>query len=343
MIRLLASWMMVVFLVVCGCSSDDGEDSKDIVTDLTQDVSNVDAHTGLDVVDSDIGADEESDIPVAVDPIVLPAEPLTPSIFTADLGTASEGIAFGPDGLMYLSSSDGRIYRLHADATMEVYVDLLPLADGVGTGNAGIAFGPDGALYVCRYEGDRIEKVTLGDTPTVEEFASVENPNSVLFDSQGRLWFTSSNSNGGPGFVGRFDDDAVVVVVPEVVYANGLAFSPDEFTLYFTSTDPGSVWKIAVDADGNTVGDPEMIADGDDCAVSDGLLMGRDGTLFIAGFGSAKVLAYQNGALCTVAEIPGGMELVGVASMAWGEGEFNAGSIYATNLMAPRIVEIVIE
>ena len=98
-----------------------------------------------------------------------------------------------------------------------------------------------------------------------------------------------------------------------------------------------------MDADGNTAGDREVVAEGADLSVADGLLLGRDGTLFIAGFGAAKVLAYQDGALSVVAHVPGGMELMGVASMAWGQGEFNPGSIYATNLLAPRIVEIPVE
>jgi len=152
---------------------------------------------------------------------------------------------------------------------------------------------------------------------------------------------TSSGDKEHAGFVARLaPDKSLEVVVAGIVYANGLALSPDERTLYFTSTDPGSLHAAALDDEG-MAGEVLLLADAPELSVADGLAVAADGTLFVAGFGTGRIFAWRNGALTTVAHDPTPPGLMGVASLALGAGPgFSPTALYATNLLQPRLAII---
>ncbi len=276
--------------------------------------------------------------------IHLPESPVVPVLLSDSLPAAVEGLAFDGKGSLFLGGVDGKVYRMDAAGNVEAYVDLLPVEEGVLAGTAGLAHGPDGALYVCRYSANRVERVLLGDSPEVEVFLDgIVAPNTLLFDSEGSLWFTSSGSqtDGEPGYVGRLDAEGhPEVVVPDVVYANGLAFSPDGAVLYFTSTDPGSLLKAELDDQG-APGPVEVVCDSKDLAVADGLAVSPDGTVFVAGFGTGTLYAWTGNDLVGVAKDPSGLGIVGIASLAWGQGEgFSPTALYVTNLVKPVLAVV---
>jgi hypothetical protein len=277
--------------------------------------------------------------------LVLPETPMAPQWLTEALPVATEGLAFDGNGWLYLSAADGRVLRVDSSGVAEEYAVLLPVDEGVNPGSAGLTIGPDGAIYVCRYNANRIEKVS-GDPPQVEVFLeTMDTPNTVLFRDDGTLWYTSSGGNVEyQGHVGRLrvGDSTPEIIVDGIVYANGLAFEPDESALYVTSTDPGSVLRVALDTDG-IAGEPEVIIDGADMAIADGLLMASDGTLLIAGFGTGRLYAWRDGVLSVVAE-DAGLGMFGIASLAWGAGAgFDEATIYATNLMKPVVYAFQLE
>jgi gluconolactonase len=89
----------------------------------------------------------------------------------------------------------------------------------------------------------------------VDRFGSgrFNSPNDVVVASDGSIWFTDppyglhpSGREGRPGpqdydgcFVFRVSPDGVpTVVITDMVYPNGLAFSPDESLLYVSDTGP---------------------------------------------------------------------------------------------------------
>jgi len=327
----------LVFLLSLLCACNGSSSAADTVEPRTDVTDHVPAGEP-DINPLDI-EDVQSDLPREVVPLTLPTEPLTPQLFTDQLPAATEGIVFDGKGSFYLSSTDARVFKVNAQAEVEVFAELPPVEDGVNPGTAGIALSPNGTLFVCRFDADRIDSVPVDspDAPGVF-LEDIDTPNTLLFEDDGTMWYTSSGGhNDWKGHIGRIPHGGQAeVLVTDVTYANGLAISPDREWLYFSSSQPGSIHRCAI-LDDDSVGPPQMVADDEELTVADGLLMGRDGTLFIAGFAAGRILAWREDELTTVATTDD-MSFLGTASLAWGEGEgFSPTAIFSTNLLKPHV------
>jgi len=125
-------------------------------------------------------------VPVSVYKI-SPRGILTP--FAHDIVNPT-GMAFGPDGDLYISSRfDGQVYRVTAEGSSRVFARDLGVATGV-------AFDPEGYLYVGDREGTiyRVNRQGVGSTfatlaPSVAAF-------HLAFDSQGNLYVTNPSMSG---------------------------------------------------------------------------------------------------------------------------------------------------
>ena len=122
----------------------------------------------------------------------------------------TNGIAFSPDGTLYIASR-GQVTTAAdtdgdgvADVTSAVVVGL---PNGQHQAN-GMAFGPDGKLYITNgstcdecIEADERSATILQANPDGSElrvFASgLRNPYDLVFDAQGRLWASDNGSDGG--------------------------------------------------------------------------------------------------------------------------------------------------
>jgi hypothetical protein len=125
-------------------------------------------------------------VPVSVYKI-SPRGILTP--FVHDIVNPT-GMAFGPDGDIYISSRfDGQVYRVTAEGTASVFARDL----GVATG---IAFDSQGYLYVGDREGT-IYRVNHQGIPTI--FATLVPSVAAFhlaFDRQGNLYVTNPSMSG---------------------------------------------------------------------------------------------------------------------------------------------------
>ena len=325
--------ILVLLLAACGTDSSNSVADTTIPSDSTSDT----------IAPLDTAIDTPGDMPTEPPwEFTPPSTPLVPTELSSDLPANVEGIVFDGGGSLFLSGMDGVVHRVNSDGTVSAHASLLPI-DGAGGDVAGMARGPDGDLYVCRYSAGRIERIH-GDPPTVEVFADgLDHPNSMAFASDGALWYTASGSGAdAPGHVGRIPGDgAPEILIEDIVYANGLAFSPDHSWVWITSTDPGSLLRAPLGTNGLPEGELEIIAEGPELAVADGLAVAPDGTVFVAGFGTGRIYAWHDDSLVTVAEAEAPPGIAGVASLAFGVGEgFSETALYATNLLQPKLVVI---
>ena len=102
------------------------------------------------------------------------------------------GVAFGPDGRLYVSCANGDLFVFDgAGGTARV------LADGSRVDPRGITFGPDGRLFVASGGNDSI--VVLGPDLVTERVevcpAGRGKPTALAFDRRGRLWVASEESS----------------------------------------------------------------------------------------------------------------------------------------------------
>lgn len=201
-----------------------------------------------------------------------------------------EGPIAMPDGSVLLVEIErGTLSRVQPSGEVEVVADL-------GGGPNGAAIGPDGCCYICNsggfgwvdmdgnlfpngvaedYVGGRIERVDLatGEFERVYDSCdghSLEGPNDIVFDRAGGFWFSDTGkiyqrkTTRGGIYHAAIDGTQIRETLYPAEYANGIALSPDEKTLYFCETLNGRLWGFDVEAPGALVagaaiGDPQNL------------------------------------------------------------------------------------
>jgi len=142
----------------------------------------------------------------------------------------------------------------------------------------------EGRLVTCEHLARRVSRTEHDGSITVladrYEGQRLNSPNDVVVKSDGSIWFSDptywidsdyegrqSESEIGASNVYRIDGGTskVSLVVSDRVKPNGLAFSPDETTLYVADTGathvsglPATIWSYKVE--GATVGSSSLLA-----------------------------------------------------------------------------------
>ena len=177
-------------------------------------------------------------------------------------------------------------------------------------GSNGLVLDPQGRLVLCQHGDRRVARreestfVTLADRYEGKRFNS---PNDAVYKSNGDLYFTDPPY----GLLGKNDDPAkeipfngvyrlakdgkVTLLTREMTYPNGLAFAPDEKTLYVANSDPKkAIWMaFPVEGDG-TLGQGRVFFDatkwaGSKKGLPDGMKVDRAGNLFATGPGGVLI------------------------------------------------------
>jgi gluconolactonase len=254
----------------------------------------------------------------------------------------AEGPVWALDG-SYLLFSDvvkNAIYRWKAGEGERV---LLPRSGYGGTGpfagrepgSNGLAIDPEGRLVFCQHGERRIVRREADGRLTVladrYHGRRLNSPNDLVFATNGDLYFTDPPfglpaSYADPGkelpYQGVYrlaPDGALTLLTSELSGPNGIAFSPDERTLYVSNADPKRlVWMAyPVKADGS-LGSGQVFYDGTTTlagrpGTADGLKVDTRGNLFAVGPGGVYVFAPD-------ATLLGWLDFGGnVGNVAWGE------------------------
>ena len=158
----------------------------------------------------------------------------------------TEGPVWHPDGYLVFSEIGGpyQIWKLVPGGARELIRD--------GTGRAtGLTLDLEGNLIACEQVTRQVTR--MDSTGEVVPIAThwrgkrLNRPNDVVSRSDGSLYFTSRGAQGleargkdieHNGVYRIAPDGAVHQVVYPFVDPNGLAFSPDESTLYVANTRP---------------------------------------------------------------------------------------------------------
>lgn len=183
--------------------------------------------------------------------------------------------------------------------------------DGDHQGPNGLLLDREGRLLICQQGDRRIARLNagFGFTPVVERYQGrrFNSPNDLVLDRAGNLFFTDPPYGFGPrttselGFSGVFrvtPAGEVTLLTREFARPNGIGLSPDEKTLYVSSSEEGNfgIFAFALHADG-TVGVGRRLFDAtpfsapDRPGSTDGMAIDALGNLWTTAPGGVFVLS----------------------------------------------------
>lgn len=178
-------------------------------------------------------------------------------------------------------------------------------------GSNGLLFDRQGRLIMMEHGDRRVARMDRdgGKVTLVDRFEGkrLNSPNDGALRSDGSLYFTdppyglpqqANDARRELDFCGvyRYDGQRVTLLTKEMSRPNGIAFSPDEKTLYVANSDPKrAIWMAyPVHADGS-IGAGKVFADVTSLVgpqlrgLPDGLKVARNGMLFATGPGGVHI------------------------------------------------------
>jgi gluconolactonase len=241
----------------------------------------------------------------------------------------AEGPLWIPQDGGYVLFSDippNRVIRWQAGEGTSVYLDKsgylgpTPRPRHIAPdepGSNGLLLDPEGRLVLCQH-GERqvgrmrapLDAPKASYEPIAERFDGkrFNSPNDATFHRNGDLYFTDppygltrkmEDPSKDLPFQGVYRcarDGTVTLLTKAMSRPNGIAFSPDQRTLYVANSDPKrAIWMaFPVAADG-TLGEGRVLFDatsmvGREKGLPDGLKVDRNGVLFATGPGGVLVI-----------------------------------------------------
>ncbi len=220
----------------------------------------------------------------------------------------TEGPLWHPDDFWYfVDIRRNQLLRLKPGGSAEVVRTTV--------GGNGTTFDLQGRLINCEGDGRRVTRQNLDGSVEVlvdrNKGRRLNKPNDVICHTNGSLFFTDPDKRvpyherevpGREGENELWDGTGVYRLTPSgeltmialCEYANGLAFSPDERTLYVANTRSSKyIHAIKLDAAGNAIGRSIFADLNDDLGpgIPDGLKVDQAGRVYCTGPGGIWVIA----------------------------------------------------
>ena len=214
-----------------------------------------------------------------------------------------EHVALGKDRKLYAAVESGNIIRMNSDGTM------LEVFTNTGGRVLGFDFDADGNLIAADAMRGVLSIAPDGEvTMLVDQINGdpIRYPNSVVVASSGKIYITNSSGRFAPsdwggtfeastldiveqsatGSVLEYDpkQNTARIVAKGLSFANGIALSDEEQTLFVNETGRYRVWKISVTADGLDVTQESPLASillDNLPGFPDNLMRGSDGRIWL--------------------------------------------------------------
>ena len=226
-----------------------------------------------------------------------------------------EGPAFDRAGNLYLTDiPHGRVFRITPSLEWQQLVQYEGWPNG-------LAIHADGSLWIADYRRGilKLDAATGAITPVLghRNSESFKGVNDLVFDAEGRLFFTDQGQTGLHDPTGRVyrlgTDGRLDQLLANAPSPNGIAVSEDGKLLFVAVTRGNQVWRAPLLRDGSL---SKMGAFQSFFGTSgpDGLALAQDGSLVVAhaSLGGAFVLN-PRGEVTHFVRSPGGQTVTNVA------------------------------
>ena len=322
-ILLLIAAALVILLVVhiVSCSDGDEDDNGDPETSDDDSTSDDDDDNDDDNDDNDDNNDDSgpecwTDIPVGQKEIF------------ADGFSGTEGIAFGPDGNLWVSSGD-TVSRIQPDGLYDSF--------GNFDNAVGIAFTPEGSLYVCDFGASALPSANDGAIYELDDqmnqkliATGIANPNFITYTPQGTFLISD---NMADIIYELTEAGALTEWLTGIDSPNGIVYSRDRSSFYVAGTFVASSPLYEV-----SVADPAsftVIANLDTGGLPDGVALDENGMVYVVENLLGKLVRVDplTGTFETIAD-----QMFTPASAAFGQDPgFDPCSLYVTELSGTKV------
>lgn len=236
----------------------------------------------------------------------------------------SEGPVWVPehDFLLFSDIPPNRIYQWKEGDSISLYLTPSGYTGETSLegepGSNGLLLDGNGRLVLCQHGDRRMARMDAPlDNPQPQFITLVDNyegkrlnsPNDATYHSNGDLYFTDppyglpqnvddpAKELDFQGVYGFSADSTLTLLTKELSRPNGIAFSPDEKTLYVANSDPERAIWMAYDvtSDGN-IENGRVFYDatevvGQEKGLPDGLKTDQQGNLFATGPGGVWIFS----------------------------------------------------
>jgi sugar lactone lactonase YvrE len=189
------------------------------------------------------------------------------------------------------SSGDSETYRLPGEIGFAVPMHDRKLVAGLRQGIS-VFDAADGSVEVLAHPAPDRPEIRFNDGKT---------------DRTGRLWGgTLTDDEREPtAALHRLDGDgSLATVVDGIVVSNGLGWSPDGLTMYYTDSGPRTIWAFDFDPETGTPANRRVFATDSD-QFPDGLTVDAEGGVWSAKWDGSRVVRYEpDGSVSTVIDAP---------------------------------------
>lgn len=227
-----------------------------------------------------------------------------------------EGVAVGPDGLLYAGGEAGQVYRIQHDGSVEEIASTEGFLYG-------LTLDGDGNVYACDFHNAAVMRITArGDVSTYSNGTPdrpMRVPNFAAFDDDGNLYVTDSGEWA--------DDDGVVFrVAPGGAtqlwtdaaprFPNGCCLTATGDALIVVESHRRAIVRIAIEENGGA-GRPEPLVDLGG-SQPDGVALADDATMLAGCYRPDRIFEISPGGRVDVfAEDPDGVVLNQPANVAF--------------------------
>lgn len=255
-----------------------------------------------------------------------------PEVFI-DRFRASEGITFNSEGRLFIGANRA-IWLAEPDGSVKKIADVHLHLGMAGIGPRDILaadFGPTNVFSDGPNDDGIVWRITPEGKKTVAA-SGIADPNFVLVLRDGSFLV----SDDGTDKIYRVQGDSVSIWSTAVEYPNGLALSLDDSVLYvaqiFSGLQPAvgdnRIWAFDLVDGVSPAGPPKVVARTGEEGFVDGLATDELGRIYVAENAGGRIWRVdpKSGETTLIAE---GMPHV--ASLVFGEGNFDREAIYATS------------
>lgn len=223
--------------------------------------------------------------------------------------------------LLFSDIPKNRIHRWQPGKGLDIFMEPAgftgPAEYGRERGSNGLTLDAAGRLVLCEHGDRRVSRLEPGGgkKTLVDAYQGkrLNSPNDLAIHSSGAIYFTDppyglpqgwDDPRRELGFCGVYRlaaDGTLTLECDSMTRPNGIAFSPDEKTLYVAQSDPAApIWRaFAVAANGTLADGPaggRVFFDASDLAktrrgLPDGLKVDTAGNVFATGPGGVLVFA----------------------------------------------------